>query len=158
MTSRSEFDRKLHDSLVGARDGNEQVALLIVVVDDLGSLLGRLGDAAAARVRRWIADKIASILKADDVCARYGADGFAILCLRTSAQEAGALAHRIRTRVSQSPCDIPEAADAYFFTVSVGVAHATRTQASDAAGFADEAARAAGAAKAVGGNRVHEGG
>jgi diguanylate cyclase (GGDEF)-like protein len=95
------------------------MALLLVDIDGLKKLndhLGhRMGDAALCRLAAVIRASIREV----DLVARLGGDEFVVLAPGTRADEALALAGRIRTSL-QRPGDRPAS------TVSIGVAEARR--------------------------------
>jgi diguanylate cyclase (GGDEF)-like protein len=115
--------RGLHLRLAGEMARVERfgtpMALLLVDIDGLKKLndhLGhRMGDAALCRLAAVIRASIREV----DLVARLGGDEFVVLAPGTRADEALALAGRIRTSL-QRPGDRPAS------TVSIGVAEARR--------------------------------
>jgi diguanylate cyclase (GGDEF)-like protein len=101
------------------------LALLLVDLDRLKEINDRHGHANGDRALELVADGLRRSCRATDVAARFGGDEFVVLAVNTTANEALALAHRIRAAVKRSSAIAagrakPEAQ--IHHTVSIGVA------------------------------------
>ena len=102
-----------------ARRGGPPVAVLFCDVDTLKDVNDRHGHAAGDALLRHVARSIGSVLRPEDTLVRYAGDEFVVVCEGlTSADEALALAERVRVAVLRPPAEGPAA------TVSIGVAFA----------------------------------
>jgi diguanylate cyclase (GGDEF)-like protein len=67
-------------ALARARRKDEDVALLLLAVDELDALRERLGATQGDRVLRDLAERIARAVRDTDTVARFGPAEFAVLC------------------------------------------------------------------------------
>src|SRR5438105_2419063 len=74
----------------------QDVALLLIDVDNLAGVNDRVGHLAGDRALCVVAGHIAQFVHAEHVLARYGGDEFAVLAGRTPLVEARRLAERVR--------------------------------------------------------------
>jgi two-component system cell cycle response regulator len=113
------FELQLASEIAYARRHKSPLSVLMIDVDKLAALneeWGRvLGDMVLARVAR----RIARHLRAEDLLARFGGGTFAIVCRQTDAQQAVALAERLRKRVCHEPYEV--VGDAILLSVSIGI-------------------------------------
>ena len=101
------------------------LALLLVDLDRLKEINDRHGHGNGDRALELVADGLRRSCRATDVAARFGGDEFVVLAVNTTANEALALAHRIRAAVKRSSAVIAARVkeDAQIHhTVSIGVA------------------------------------
>jgi diguanylate cyclase (GGDEF)-like protein len=96
------------------------LSLLVVDVDGLREINNRFGHLVGDSVLVALADAFRGGLRDFDICARFGGDEFLVLLPETRAEEASAIARRIRERVAESR--LPSADGPGSFGVSVGVA------------------------------------
>ena len=140
LGNRRMLDAGIAESLGGAA--------LFVDVDLFKQVNDRFSHAVGDEVLRRIADILRAQCRSHDVVVRFGGDEFVVLLPATSAQEAAAVAERVRSAVSREPWD--DLHQGLGVSVSVGVA------ASDAS--ADKVLKDADAAlyeaKEAGRNRV----
>jgi diguanylate cyclase (GGDEF)-like protein len=99
-----------------------RLAVLLAGVDRFAAANERWGRSTADDMLAAIARRLGAILPIDGLLARYQSDQFAALCAVTSLEQAAALAHRLRRRVTDRPFFVAGVDDGPFFTVSVGVA------------------------------------
>ena len=96
LPNRSLFRERL-DGALAARDTGK-VAMLAIDVDRFKSVNDALGHGAGDILLREVANRLKSVLRADDLAARLGGDEFAVLVLGANADKA---AISIATRVTQ---------------------------------------------------------
>lgn len=67
-------------ALARARRKSEEVALLLLVVDELDALRERLGTTQGDRVLRELAERVCRAVRDTDTVSRFGPAEFAVLC------------------------------------------------------------------------------
>ena len=107
------------------------------------------GDSVIVKVASDIRDKV----REGDVAARYGGEEFAVLLTDTEADEAYAIAERIRVAVFGDPVEAV-CGDPVRVTISSGVARFDPRRDMEATDFIDRADRALYRSKQEGRNRV----
>lgn len=96
------FRDELSRTLTGARDGDREVAVLIVDMDNFGDVNESLGHGIGDSLLVEAARRIGSILGAEDIGARLGGDEFAALVGDVDGESgARALAERINRLLAQ---------------------------------------------------------
>lgn len=98
---------------------SESCSLIFFDIDDFKGLNDSFGHDAGDRVLKHIAEIGSSVLRADDILARYGGDEFAVLLPNATLGTAIALAERLQEAVSSSAA--PEGVP-FVPALSVGVA------------------------------------
>lgn len=152
--TRDSFEEFLRSELVRARAAAQPAAIILFDIDGFKTINDRWSSEVGDRVLITLTEKIASWLRTEDLLARYGADEFAILCTKATDDYPVVLAHRLRTRVSLLPCEIAEAKDSFFFTISIGVASFPARAIGGARELWSAAENALARARSEGGNRV----
>lgn len=145
------FDATL-DKKLSARLGDEQIAVLLLDLDNFKDFNDRHGHPAGDDALRAFAEILGSCMRGGDIAARYGGEEFAVLLPGVDTATAVAVAERIRTRTETMAVPVG-AGISDRITVSIGVVaapeHATERLAlmriADAALYQ---------AKAAGRNRV----
>ena len=146
LGNRRLLDRRVHDELARAGRYHTPVALLLIDVDGLKDINDRRGHQAGDIALKRVAEVIAATARKTDSAARFGGDEFALLAPNTTAEDAMALAERIRKSVNDGGIGSP--------SVSIGLAdqhHAPSLEPDALYGAAD---RALYVSKASGRNRV----
>jgi len=95
------------------------LALLMLDVDHFKKINDTYGHAAGDLVLVQLADVLRSILRATDLCGRFGGEEFVCLLPETSEPEALILAERLRGKLAEQ--SVSTEAGEVFFTVSIGV-------------------------------------
>jgi diguanylate cyclase (GGDEF)-like protein len=95
------------------------VALLMIDMDHFKAVNDTYGHEVGNRVLIGAARTIKRLVRDTDIVARYGGEEFAIICPRTSVEDARALAERIRLAISRE-VQIPQHPDVRV-TTSIGV-------------------------------------
>jgi diguanylate cyclase (GGDEF)-like protein len=116
---RSAFLELLEGELGTIRQGNT-TSLLMIDIDDFKEINDRLGHVAGDRVIVDYAQKAQRELRRADVLGRYGGEEFVVLLPGTTAQQAHAIANRLRLTAHH-----PASGDVAQYTVSIGVATST---------------------------------
>jgi two-component system cell cycle response regulator len=100
LGNRRQLDRRVGDELARASRYHTSLALLLIDVDRLKDINDRGGHHAGDHALKEVAKVIAASARKTDSAARFGGDEFALLAPETTAEEARALAERIRERVN----------------------------------------------------------
>ena len=130
LRNRRSFDEYLRWTL--ARRVKTEIAFLLLDIDFFKQYNDRYGHAAGDRCLQRIADALrGSLLRSVDLSARYGGEEFVVLLPETTAAGGREVAERIRLRVEALA--IPHAGSTVgpVVTLSVGVAHADRSDTTD---------------------------
>lgn len=109
------LDKERQAPLPGSRPAMQ---VLLVDVDDFKRVNDLLGHDMGDVVLKEVADRLKAALRATDYAARVGGDEFLLILPRTTAGEAGEVASRVRTRVSDQPVALPSGP--LKVTVSIG--------------------------------------
>src|SRR5436190_21885813 len=119
--TRMELEERVARGFAEAFQHGEALALLVADLDHFRTFDAQYGPGAADAALVTIHHRIANALAATDIVARSGYDEFAVFCRKPMSSSYGpSLAQRLRARIGSEPVEIPDAGDAYFFTVSIG--------------------------------------
>jgi diguanylate cyclase (GGDEF)-like protein len=141
------FHELLRDTVEGAREGGDEVALLFCDIDRFKLLNDRHGHLAGDDMLRRVSRILVSCVRRGDVAARYGGDEFCVLLRDAAMGTAMDVAERIRQQVGELWVGQDRAA-----TVSIGVAALNGHR--DAEDLLEQADKAMYAAKQAGRDRV----
>lgn len=147
LFNRRYFETRLEAEVERARRQRQDLALLLIDIDDFKRVNDTRGHLEGDRILREVADLLRAGVRIFDVCARYGGEEFVIVMPAASAMVAQQVAERIRLRVERNFSN-----DSPMVTVSVGVG--MLDSASNADELVDIADRALIAAKRAGKNVV----
>lgn len=112
---------RLKEELARAQRNKTGVACLLIDLDHFKQINDRHGHLAGDAALREAAQRIDCQIRGGDAAARFGGDEFVVLAPALSAEQAHALAERIRHAVSAKPVEFaPEAQ--HTLTVSIGIA------------------------------------
>ena len=143
LFNRRYFEDRLEAEVQRARRQQQDLALLMIDIDDFKRINDTWGHLEGDRALRDVADLLRGGVRIFDVCARFGGEEFVIIMPGATAQVAMHVAERIRRQVEQHA-----ARDPLPITVSVGVgmldADATTDELISAADRALIAAKTAG--------------
>ena len=143
LFNRRYFEDRLEAEVQRARRQQQDLALLMIDIDDFKRINDTWGHLEGDRALRDVADLLRGGVRIFDVCARFGGEEFVIIMPGATAQVAMHVAERIRRQVEQHA-----ARDRLPITVSVGVgmldADATTDELISAADRALIAAKTAG--------------
>lgn len=147
------FRERLVNEVERARRYGHLVSLIMIDIDHFKSANDTYGHPAGDALLAQTAAILRSSMRATDIVARYGGEEMAIICPETGADDACALAERIRTSVERNAFALPNASNEARLSVSLGVATLPTHAHSDQT-LIDAADRALFEAKANGRNRV----
>jgi diguanylate cyclase (GGDEF)-like protein/PAS domain S-box-containing protein len=102
-----------------ARRFRTPLSLLMIDLDHFKNINDTLGHEAGDKVLRCVASIIQDNIRQIDILARLGGEEFGVLLPNTDAQEAAALAERLRVAVEQAGCRVQE--QTVYVTVSIGI-------------------------------------
>lgn len=116
------FQEALQQELRRAARHGRPLSVIIADLDLLRDVNNTYGHLAGDVVIRGVADIIHSNLRACDVAARFGGEEFALLLPDTDAQQAQAVAERLRRQVEDARMFVPTCFQFIRATLSLGVA------------------------------------
>jgi diguanylate cyclase (GGDEF)-like protein len=150
LFNRRYFETRLEAEAERARRQEQDLALLLIDIDNFKHVNDTRGHLEGDRTLRDVADLLRAGVRIFDVCARYGGEEFVIVMPDASLSVAQHVAERIRLKIERRFAhDVPRV------TVSVGVGMLGRHAAAD--DLIDIADRALIAAKKAGKNLVWTG-
>jgi diguanylate cyclase (GGDEF)-like protein len=146
LGNRRQLDRRIHDELARAGRYRTPLALLLIDVDRLKEINDGGGHQAGDAALKRVAEALARTARKTDLAARFGGDEFALLAPQTTAEDAMALAERIRAHIQAGAVDSP--------SVSIGVVDERDAPSLEPEALYRAADRALYLSKANGRNRV----
>jgi len=150
LFNRRYFETRLEAEVERAKRQGQDVALLLIDIDDFKRVNDTRGHLEGDRTLREVADLLRAGVRIFDVCARYGGEEFVIVMPAASATVALQVAERIRARIERSFIQ-----DSPPVTVSIGMGILDKGTTADQ--LVDVADRALIAAKKGGKNMVWTG-
>ena len=147
LFNRRYFETQIQAEVHRARRQQQDLALLMVDIDDFKRINDTLGHLEGDRALRDVANLLRRGVRIFDLCARYGGEEFAIVMPGATRQVAVQVAERIRRGIHDRPMQ-----SALSMTVSVGVGLLGPDQTDEE--LIDAADRALMAAKRAGKNVV----
>lgn len=147
------FYEELNEELCRAGRFQRPLAVVIADMDLLRNINNTYGHLAGDIVLKGVADTIKRSLREYDLAARFGGEEFAIILPETDANEALAVAERIRKEVESARFIVPTSVKPIRATLSLGVA-SFPTHGSDANEIIHQADLAVYYAKLRGRNRA----
>ncbi|MCH8967061.1 MAG: diguanylate cyclase [Planctomycetes bacterium] len=151
LYNRRHFSEALDQSFSGARRYDNDLAFIMIDLDDFKAVNDEHGHQIGDHVLKLVADTIARQLRTPDVAARYGGDEFVMFLPQTDADSARSLAARIVERFAR---DLAAELPAVRVTLSAGIASLQAVQAADVDSLIRCADRAMYEAKEAGKNRI----
>ena len=116
LFNRRYLETRLEAEVERARRQGQDLALLLIDIDDFKRVNDTRGHLEGDRILRDVADLLRAGVRIFDVCARYGGEEFVIVMPAASTMVAQQVAERIRRRVERNFTN-----DSPPVTVSVGV-------------------------------------
>jgi diguanylate cyclase (GGDEF)-like protein len=126
--------RRLDADLARHDDSDRPTAAIMVDIDHFKEINDRFGHAVGDEILRKVGDALASHVRYDDIVYRYGGEEFCVLLPGATIADANDVAQRVVA--AARTVELPDGGNV---TVSVGVANATRGDASGAVRRADRA-------------------
>lgn len=148
LSNRRDLEERLAAAVSAARRHRQPVSVLFVDVDGFKRINDRLGYDTGDEVLRAVGERMAAILRAEDVVGRWGGEEFLAVLGTTDLDGAVAVAERARLAIAGRPITVADAD--VEVTVSIGCA----TGPADPAELVRRAGGALRRAKRAGKNRV----
>jgi diguanylate cyclase (GGDEF)-like protein len=123
LFNRRHFETQLQAEVQRARRQQQDLALLMVDIDDFKRINDTFGHLEGDRALRDVADLLRRGVRIFDVCARYGGEEFAIVMPGATREMATQIAERIRQVIQERSKLTPAP-----MTVSIGVGFLTPEQ------------------------------
>ena len=117
LFNRRYFESRLEAEIERARRQGQDLALLLIDIDDFKHVNDTRGHLEGDRILREVADLLREGVRIFDVCARYGGEEFVIVMPAASETVAQQVAERIRSQIERRFRD-----ESPSVTVSIGVA------------------------------------
>jgi two-component system cell cycle response regulator len=115
---------RMKEELVRAQRQGDGVVCLLIDLDRFKQINDQYGHLAGDVALREAAQRVDTQIRGSDAAARFGGDEFVILAPGINAEQAKALAERIRLAVSETPLEVAPGVQ-HTLTVSIGVAGVT---------------------------------
>lgn len=123
LPNRSVLQERIRGALERRAEGGEEIALLLVDLDDFGRVNDTYGHTAGDRVLQTLARRLPQELRSVDLIARFGGDEFAVLVEHLEDEDdATSVVARIR-RLLERPVEVD--GERMKFTASIGLAAAS---------------------------------
>lgn len=124
LSARSHWQEQASASLERFHKGGEPACLLMIDIDHFKPINDVHGHTVGDEVIRAVGQVILDCVRAHDHAGRYGGDEFAVVCSSVHADEAQAIAERIRERIAAMRLrEVPE----LHLTSSIGLAETGRS-------------------------------
>jgi diguanylate cyclase (GGDEF)-like protein len=115
------FKEQLHREIKRQQRTREDLALLIIDIDDFKQLNDQFGHAAGDEFLKQLARILEETVRDTDVLARYGGEEFVVLATGTDTLGAVTMAEKLRTQVAETSFIVDSSMRPRRVTVSVGV-------------------------------------
>jgi diguanylate cyclase (GGDEF)-like protein len=153
LYNRRYFDDRFRGEFAFAQRHGTVLGLLLIDIDHFKHVNDTYGHQVVDLVLRLVANSIQTMMRPEDVLARYGGEELIVIVRATSLRNLEILGTRMCRRIQTLPLDVPDSHLAV--TVSIGVSCTDRdTPYSSAAALLADADAAMYAAKASGRNRA----
>jgi diguanylate cyclase (GGDEF)-like protein len=116
----------LHDTLDGARERGEKVAVVVLDIDHFEQLNDGVGHAAGDEALRFAARVLEGELRPGDVCGRIGGDEFLLALPDSDAWGAERVVDRLRSALASASVGAGDLGNARALTFSAGIAEFPR--------------------------------
>ncbi|HEY8411501.1 MAG TPA: diguanylate cyclase [Pyrinomonadaceae bacterium] len=121
LTNRRYLEKRLTEELNRSKRYDYPMSFLMIDIDDFKSYNDKNGHQAGDVALKMTAHCLETGLRSEDVASRYGGEEFCILLPQTALAEAGAIAERIRQRVSTTRFPHGKSQPLGRVTISIGV-------------------------------------
>jgi diguanylate cyclase (GGDEF)-like protein len=126
LQNRRYLEERLAEELNRSKRYDYPMSFLMIDIDDFKAYNDKNGHQAGDLALQITAHCLKGALRAVDIASRYGGEEFCILLPQTGMAEAGAIADRIRQRVSTTEFPHGQAQPLGHVTISVGVSTFTK--------------------------------
>ncbi len=126
LPNRRYLEERLAEELNRSKRYDSPMSFLMIDIDDFKAYNDKNGHQAGDVALQITAHCLKGALRAVDIASRYGGEEFCILLPQTGITEAGAIADRIRQRVSTTEFPHGKAQPLGHVTISVGVSTFTK--------------------------------
>jgi len=126
LPNRRYLEERLAEELNRSKRYDSPMSFLMIDIDDFKAYNDKNGHQAGDVALQITAHCLKGALRAVDIASRYGGEEFCILLPQTGISEAGAIADRIRHRVSTTEFPHGKAQPLGHVTISVGVSTFTK--------------------------------
>jgi diguanylate cyclase (GGDEF)-like protein len=126
LPNRRYLEERLAEELNRSKRYDYPMSFLMIDIDDFKAYNDKNGHQAGDLALQITAHCLKGALRAADIASRYGGEEFCILLPQTGMTEAGAIADRIRHRVSTTEFPHGKAQPLGHVTISVGVSTFTK--------------------------------
>ncbi len=126
LPNRRYLEERLSEELNRSKRYDYPMSFLMIDIDDFKAYNDKNGHQAGDVALQITAHCLKGALRAVDIASRYGGEEFCILLPQTGISEAGAIADRIRHRVSTTEFPHGKAQPLGHVTISVGVSTFTK--------------------------------
>lgn len=120
LGNRCDFYEQAAREMAHAKRHGDPLSLLLLDIDHFKKINDGFGHAAGDEVLRKLSRSLGTALRETDLPARLGGEEFAVLMPRTTAEQAVAVAERLRHALAHTAVDIDNG-QTLNFTVSIGV-------------------------------------
>ncbi len=151
--NRRSFMEKLEEEWNKSIRLGQPLACIMVDIDHFKPINDNYGHAAGDQVIKQMAETLRSGFRSDDVICRYGGEEFCVVLPYVTANQAAALAERIRRRIATHDSWGVRLIEDHKITASLGVT-GTEFEPEDPSQLLEQADKALYASKAAGRNRV----
>jgi diguanylate cyclase (GGDEF)-like protein len=129
--NRKYMDERLAAEVAHARRHSAKLALLMMDLDDFKGTNDRYGHLGGDAVLRHVAATVHSLIRLEDVFARFGGEEFVVLTRGDGVVNAAQLAERLRKAIAEAEVQLDE--QTIRVTVSIGVAELAELDSKDGA-------------------------
>jgi diguanylate cyclase (GGDEF)-like protein len=150
LNSRDATLKLLEQALQESQQADKSIIVMMIDIDDLGSINDQYGHLIGDHVMREVAGRIEKTVPSLDKIGRYGGDEFIIIARSVTLSQALSLAEQVRSAIDTM--QIPLKDNSLRVTASLGVCQSTKED--SIASIIQRVDRAMFSAKKAGGNRV----
>ena len=108
LPNRRHVEERLAELASASRRHHQDLAVVMIDIDSFKKVNDELGHPAGDAVLREVANRLRSVLRAEDLVGRWGGDEFCVVLPGTDVRRAQAVAARLRAAVARSPIDVGE--------------------------------------------------
>lgn len=121
LQSRAALEQRLEKEFLHALETQEPFTVLMIDLDHFKQLNDQCGHIAGDNALRTVGSTILKCIRDTDFAARYGGDEFVVLLTNMKADNAHAIAERIRVSLAKNALDTPSGHKMHI-TASIGIA------------------------------------